>query len=98
MNYRFLAQAAAEFEESIERYDEKRFGLGQEFSDAVHAAIQRIQESPELHSIYFGQYRYCPTERFPYIVIYRFDEMIHITAVAHMSREPGYWLSRDQEA
>lgn len=97
MKYRILEQAGAEFEEAIERYDAKRFGLGQEFSEAVYAAIQRIQEFPELHSIYLGPYRYCPTERFPYIVIYRVDEMIHITAVAHTSRKPGYWLHRDTE-
>ncbi len=38
-------------------------------------------------------------ERFPYILIYQVrSDTIEFVAIAHTSREPGYWLKRDRRA
>lgn len=49
---------------------------------------------PELPSD--PQVRRLPVARFPYHVVYMLhDDVIHILAVAHDHRRPGYWKHRN---
>ena len=59
-----------------------------------------IQRAPDRFALYEGrrlsrEYRRVLVSRFPYIVVYemRPDE-IAVAAIAHTSREPGYWERR----
>lgn len=95
MTFFFYPDAETEFLEAIQFLEERREGLGLEFAREVYAAIQRILFSPNSWPIYLGNNRRCFTHRFPYTIIYRFeDDQIIIWAVAHQSREPKYWTDR----
>jgi toxin ParE1/3/4 len=94
MKFRFLAPARFEFDQAADYYEQQQSGLGREFATAVEAAIRRICDGPETFAIFENDFRYCPVARFPYIAIYRVDDMIEIVAVMHTSRRPGYWQGR----
>ncbi len=47
MNTQFLETARAEFAETVNYYNSQAEGLGFDFSDEVHATIERIIEHPE---------------------------------------------------
>jgi len=86
-----------ELENSRTWYDEKATKLGVDFLKEVDNAIERIRESPEAWSWYekkIGVRKFL-VHRFPYAVIYRYNEnMIYILAVANLRRKPGYWKHR----
>ena len=95
MTYEFLPEARAEFEQAVAHDDQCGLGLGDEFTDEVEAAIRRILNQPEAWSIYHDATRRCLTRRFPYGVVYQIrPNIILIVAVAHLRREPGYWVAR----
>jgi plasmid stabilization system protein ParE len=95
MNYAFLPEARAEFEQAVAYYDQCGLGLGDEFTDEVEAAVRRVLNQPDAWSAYHHGTRRCLTRRFPYGVIYQIRPgLILIVAVAHLRREPGYWIER----
>jgi plasmid stabilization system protein ParE len=95
MNYEFLPEARAEFEQAVAYYDQCGLGLGDEFTNEVEAAIRRVLTQPEAWSPYHHGTRRCLTQRFPYSVVYQIrPNLILVVAVAHLRREPGYWTAR----
>jgi toxin ParE1/3/4 len=71
--------------------------LGERFISKVEAAVASARSMPELYRRVHGEARKVRVERFPYHVIYWHDagaDRICILAVAHASREPGYWRDR----
>ncbi len=86
-----------ELDDSRTWYDEKASNLGVDFLREVDNAIERIRESPETWSWYEKEIgvRKFLVHRFPYAVIYRYnDNIIYILAVANLRRKPGYWKHR----
>jgi len=76
-------------------YDERVNGLGADFLEDIEKAINFIQKFPAAFPILDGPYRRFILRRFPYCIIYRFDENnIFIMAVMHQKRKPGYWKER----
>jgi plasmid stabilization system protein ParE len=97
MSVRILAEAEDELEEAMLYYEDRRAGLGDDFRQRVSETIQSIARQPLRFPEYEGKrltrlFRRALVTRFPYIVVYeaREDETL-IVAVAHTSREPGYW-------
>lgn len=97
---RILHQAAEEAEAAAAWYESERHGLGVEFSDAIDAAIDIIEDGFLPLSPMPGQSgtkgaKRLILRRFPYdiVVVERDDEVI-VVAFAHHSRKPGYWLDR----
>jgi toxin ParE1/3/4 len=66
------------------------------FINAVEDAIAQICEAPARWRIFDGeQVRRHLTRVFPYGVLYSIEpNYVLIVAVAHCSREPGYWRRR----
>jgi toxin ParE1/3/4 len=66
------------------------------FADEIDVAISRIVESPLRYPAgEHGTREYVLPWRFPYTLVYRLNEnLIVVVAVAHQSREPGYWRHR----
>lgn len=88
-------EASSELEESRAWYESKSEDLGRQFLYEVDRAMEAIQESPAAWSICTEGTRRFFLHRFPYAVIYRYDEQkIHILAVMHLHRKPGYWKER----
>lgn len=71
--------------------------LGERFLNSVEQVIERIQRAPDLYRPAFEDVRKARLPRFPYHLVYWLDtdtDSIHILAVAHTSRKPGYWKDR----
>lgn len=66
------------------------------FAQTIDEAVTAIAEAPLRYPI--GEYdtrEYVITRRFPYKVVYRLRKTdVVIVAIAHESREPGYWQYR----
>lgn len=92
----FLATAEAELIEAIAWYNEQREGLGFEFAAEAFRTIERIVRYPRAWGALSERTRRCPTNRFPYSIIYqiRADHRILIVSIMHMKREPSSWRSR----
>ena len=88
-------EAEAELVDAAEYYDERLTGLGEEFLDAVDAAVGFVVSDP-LRAALCGQgVRRYLLKRFPYALYYRVgSEDIRILPVKHHSRHPDYWKNR----
>ncbi len=95
-------EASAELEDAAVWYESRRPGLGLEFLEAVDRAFEYVRRWPHTGALAPDlpkdiPARRVPVDRFPYHVVYlETPEAIRIVAVAHDSREPGYWHLRIQ--
>ena len=66
------------------------------FTHHIDAALSRIAEAPHRYPAgEHGTRHFVLPSRFPYTIVYRVrDQDIVIVAIAHHSREPGYWRHR----
>ena len=95
MRYEFHPEALEEYNEAGYYYSRKEPGLDLRFIVSVENAIQLILEDPLRYRRFDEDVRRCLTRVFPYAVLYTIEEdFILIIAVAHFSREPGYWKHR----
>jgi plasmid stabilization system protein ParE len=100
---RIDTDAEAEFQASAIWYEKQLEGLGQDFIAAVNTAICEIQDNPMGYPIApnipdeLGVRKHF-VKRFPYTIFYMaMNNEIHILAVAHGHRRPGYWQQRIEE-
>jgi len=94
---RYDEDADEELIDEIARYELRREGLGIEFLTAVREAVRLITQNPGAWqaSEHAPDVRRFVMERFPFTIVYtELAEEILIIAVAHSSREPGYWRRR----
>jgi hypothetical protein len=97
---RILQDAAEEAIEAAAWYEGARAGLGTEFSQAVDAAIDLLEDDIVPLITMTGKAgsrraKRLLLKRFPYDIIVRESpEEVTVVAVAHHSRRPGYWRSR----
>ncbi|MCX7017092.1 MAG: type II toxin-antitoxin system RelE/ParE family toxin [Candidatus Sumerlaeota bacterium] len=94
----FHPEALEKLIEAARFYEAREAGTGERFLDAVDAALDTLQRNPLLgRSDQQGRRRWL-VRRFPYLIIYRVESaVLHILAIAHTSRMPGYWMSRDAD-
>jgi toxin ParE1/3/4 len=76
-------------------YNVVRQGLGDDFLQPFDRAVEAIRRDPMRWPVReFGTRRYV-MRRFPYAIRYLIKpELVFVVAVAHTSREPGYWKDR----
>ncbi len=97
---RFESEAVRELEAAALRYEAERAGLGLEFLDAVDRAVSMIQRWPDVAPRAADLpddivIRRAPVRAFPYRLVYlKTATALRVLAVAHDSREPGYWSDR----
>jgi toxin ParE1/3/4 len=78
-------------------------GLGHEFVAAIRSAVGRLRSWPNTGSPVDTvdralNIRRVPVPRFPYQLVYvRSGDDVHVIAVAHDARRPGYWTDRIPE-
>lgn len=95
MKFYFHPEAEAEFDRSVNYYEQCKPGLGLEFAEEVYATIGRIIQYPAAWFALSKNSRRCLVNRFPYGVIYQIkSRALRIIAVAHLNRRPGYWKER----
>lgn len=89
MNYslEFLPEAKLEMKEAFCWYEGRREGLGDEFTDEVETALERLLRSPTSYGIVFHGMRRMAVKRFPYGVYYLVrDELVLVVAVSQSRR------------
>jgi toxin ParE1/3/4 len=93
-------EAAEELEVAAVWYEDRRDHLGLELIAAVREGFQRIAERPQAWPLvrdvplHFGVRKFI-LRRFPYSIVFlELEEEIRVLAIAHGSRQPGYWRRR----
>lgn len=95
MRIRILQPAERELLDVINYYNSERPGLGIEFAREIRLTINRIKAHPYAWTKIDPAFRRCPTNRFPYSVIYQITRQeIIIIAFMHHKRRPQYWRKR----
>ncbi len=91
----FDPDARSEFLYAVRYYEECREGLGRRFRTEIETAVRNILETPFLYRLLKAPFRRYLLPKYPYSIIYSIEpDHIHIIAVAHNKRKPGYWLNR----
>jgi toxin ParE1/3/4 len=95
MAVEFHSAADEELNAAATFYEQRREGLGQELADEVQSTCDLLAEYPTIGRKIDQIHRAIPLRRFPFSLFYRVQgSLIHIIAVAHDRKRPGYWRSR----
>jgi plasmid stabilization system protein ParE len=95
---RLHPDARAEVLDAAAYYRERGRALAERFLANLDRAMDRVLASPRSHRTHLFGTRRCLVARFPYLVVYRIrEDEIHVIAIAHVSRKPGYWRTRLSE-
>jgi len=98
MTYEFHPEAEQELYEAASRYESEVSDLGFHFADEVERVIRLLLAHPELGSRLDDELRHFVLRRFPFSVVYAVvSDVLYVVAIAHGSREPGYWRPRVQD-
>ena len=93
--YSFHPEAEAELAAAALFYEARVGGLGRRFAAEVQRVITLIREYPDAGAPVRLPVRRVLVDRFPYAIVYRREpESVHILAVAHLQKRPGYWPRR----
>ncbi|HEY2773746.1 MAG TPA: type II toxin-antitoxin system RelE/ParE family toxin [Candidatus Binatia bacterium] len=91
----FHPEASAEFLAAATYYESQAHDLGHDFITLVERAVARLQEFPDIGRPFGQRLRRIVVPRFPYGLVYRAEpDRIHVVAVMHLRRRPGYWRLR----
>jgi len=87
--------AKIELDDGKEYYEMEVTGLGERFKQEVERAVNIIRKMPKIGSSESQNIRRYILHKFPYKVLYSIEkDHIYIIAIAHMHREPMYWINR----
>ena len=91
----FHKEAEREFREAIQYYTEIDPALGADFEAKIEEGVALAMAFPSLWRQMSRGVRRSLVRRFPYGIIYSYDEDIfYILAIMHLHQEPGYWEDR----
>jgi toxin ParE1/3/4 len=89
-----LAEARAAREWYLSRSDR----AAQAFLADLDVGVEGIRTAPDLYPPYLHGTRCYLLRRFPYLIVYRATAAtVHVYAVAHSRRRPGYWKTRSAQ-
>lgn len=95
MQPHFFEEASEELEDARRWYCERSEAAEAAFLRELDHAIRIVTEAPNRWPKYGSGTRRYVFPTFPYSLVYVLEnEVIHIVAVAHEKRRPGYWRER----
>ena len=95
MRIKLHSGARQDFDDAKRHYVSIRPDLAARFIDEVNAGFELIKQDPQRWRIVSGSIRRVLTKVFPFSILYIVEgEVVHVVAVAHSSRMPGYWAGR----
>ena len=95
MNIRISRPAQQEIDDAIAWYEDQSPGLSVRLLDDFDRSIRRIVTYPQSCEEIEPGLRRCLLSRFPIGIIYGIDDdTIVAVAVAHLHRQPRYWIDR----
>jgi plasmid stabilization system protein ParE len=84
---RITAQAARDIEKNAEYYEQRKEGLGLEFTDRVIEAIEAIERAPLGFSKVVGEGRRALLHRFPFALWFVVEDDAIVIACLHHKRD-----------
>jgi toxin ParE1/3/4 len=88
-------EADVELTAVARRYKCERADLARDFLKAFRATKEAIEQHPDQFSFIEKPVRRARIMGFPYKLVYEeLQDCIHVIAVMHDGREPGYWKRR----
>lgn len=91
----FHSEARLDFDESWSWYASKDTAAAIRFIASLEVALASIAEDPSQFGNPEESLRELPLKKFPFRVIYRFDDQrIIVIAIAHTRRRPRFWQDR----
>ena len=91
----FFPEAEDDIAAAHAHYEERRMGLGDEFTQALRDVVDRLRTLPHTYGVVWRDIRAAPLKRFPYVVFYRAREnAVLIIAVQHGRRSYRVWRRR----
>ena len=96
MRVKFHPEARAELREAKRWYRDRSPLAALAFGQMMEEAVGSITATPLRYAVgEFDTREYIFPRRFPYTIVYRIRmNDIVVVAIAHQSREPGYWHNR----
>jgi plasmid stabilization system protein ParE len=90
--------AQREYQAAVGWYQQRNEAAARRFVAEVDRVLAAIGSQPERYGWYDDQFREALLRRYPYSVVYRVEASgdVLVVAVAHASREPGYWQGRTE--
>lgn len=80
--------AEADLVRARDWYEQRRVGLGNEFLDAIAAALRELAEDPERQRLYHRNFRRVLLRRFPFKIFYQvIGHRIVIFRVLHAKQD-----------
>src|SRR6266487_776343 len=91
----FFEEASDEAEEARRWYRERSEPAESAFLNELDHAIAVVVDAPSRWPEHIGGTRRYVFPTFPYSLVYFLEnQAIHVVAVAHEKRRPGYWRNR----
>lgn len=91
----FRRIAKRELDDAIVWYENRRNGLGQEFSIAVERQIEKMASSPNQFARVREEVRRAVLRRFPYSIYFLVeDSRVVVLAIFHAKRDPEHLENR----
>lgn len=88
----FTEEARLDIQETVDWYDSRREGLGDEFLLSLEATVSNLQRNPFHYPLRYDQVRRILLRRFPYQVVFVMKEQtIGVPGVLHTRRDPTIW-------
>lgn len=96
MKIRFDPAARIEFIEAIRWYAQEAGPVyATDFRNEVHRVLVLLSNHPALGTPSTNDTRSMVVHRYPFSIIYRTrPDSLHVLAIAHQRRRPGYWVGR----
>ncbi|HAL82546.1 MAG TPA: hypothetical protein DCO83_10175 [Mucilaginibacter sp.] len=93
-----LRRAELELVDACDWYEKQQKGLSVRFTNEIETSLQFIKLNPNLYSKkYKTNLHFTPVKKFPYIIIYRYDEQlktVFVTSIFHTKRNPRKFESK----
>jgi plasmid stabilization system protein ParE len=95
-NVAFHPAAQREYQAAVGWYQQRNPAAARRFVAEVDRVMAQISIQPDRFGWYDDEFRETVLRRYPYSMVYRIESSgdVLIVAVAHASREPGYWQDR----
>lgn len=91
----FAPLARAEIVEALDWYEVRAQGMGRRLFGEIDALALRIVANPPQFPVVYKTVRRARLRQFPYSLFFRIeDEIVHVLACFHASREPRRWQRR----
>ena len=92
-------EALSDLQAAYDWYESQLDGLGEDFIEAIDAAIALIRRMPELYPVIYRDSRRVILNRFQYQILFVVgNQEVSIFALMHTRRDPKSWQTRRDES